>query len=84
MLCLTQPVGEVGERRLVRMTATESESALAAGWAAIGAAALDRDGPVTHRARPQLDLWRVMATVTHGYGHAPTARANVGVSSRTS
>ena len=33
-LRLTQSVGEPGQRRLVRLTVTESESALAAGWAA--------------------------------------------------
>jgi|SRR5579871_1351877 len=83
-LRLTQVGGEPGQRRLVRLTATESESALAAGWAAVDAAVLDRNGPVAHRARPQLELWRVTARVTHGDGHAPTACATLGVSSRTS
>jgi hypothetical protein len=82
-LRLTQVVGELCERRLVRLTATESERALAAGWAAIDAAVLDRDGPVAHLARPQLELGRVTVRVTHGDGHAPTACAKVGVSSRT-
>ena len=83
-LRLTQVVGEPCQCRLVRLTATESERALAAGWAAIDAAVLDRDGPVAHRACPQLELWRVTTRVTHGDGHAPTASASVGASSRTS
>ena len=83
-LRLTQVVDELCERRLIRLTATESEGALAAGRPAIDAAVLDRDGPVAHRARSQLELWRVTARVTHEDGHAPTACATVGVASRTS
>ena len=84
-LRLTQVVGEPGQRRLVRLTATESESALAATWSAIMSRPWTRKGPVAHRARPHLELWSVTAVVTHDdRPHAPTACASVGVSSRTS
>ena len=83
-LRLMQLVREPGQRWLLRLTATESKSALAAGWAAIHAAALDRERPVAHRACAQLELWSVTAIVTHGHGaHAPTASARGGASSRT-
>ena len=99
-LRLTQVVGEPGQRRLVRLTATESESALAATWSAIVprpwsvVGRMERSGPragalgvgpVAHRARPHLELWSVTAVVTYDdRPHAPTACASVGVSSRSS
>jgi hypothetical protein len=83
-LLSAQLMGEPGERRSVRLTVTESEGPLAAGWAAIHAAALDRHGPFAHRAGPQLELRSVTGSVTHGEAiHAATACARVDVSART-
>jgi hypothetical protein len=82
----TQNLGEVSERGPVRLVMTESERALAAVRAAIGAAALHWKGPAAHRTRPQLELTIVTPIVTHGdRAHAPTACACTGarVSSRT-
>jgi hypothetical protein len=76
----TQAGGKVGESRSVRLMAAESVGSLAAGWATIDAAALDRKGTATHWTRPQLELVIVTPIVTRGYrAHAPTARARVAV-----
>jgi hypothetical protein len=80
---LTQPVGEMGGCRSVRLMAAKSERALAAGWSAIDAAALDRKGTAAHWACSPREM-SVTAIVTHGDAvHAPTAAATGGASSRT-
>jgi len=82
----TQCVGEIGECRSVRLPVAESEGSLAAGWATIDAAALDRKGPAAHWTDSNRRLGIVTRIVTRGdRAHAPTACASVGAraSSRT-
>jgi hypothetical protein len=79
----TQPVGEMGGCRSVRLTASESKRALAAGWSAVNAAAVDRKGAVAQRACSPCRVI-VTAIVTHGdAAHAPTAAATRGAPCRT-
>ena len=83
-LLTAQTLHEVDEGRSNRLAAAESESSLAAGWPAIGAAAVERQGPVAHGAGPQFELGSVTVRVTHEHAaHAATACVKVGASSRT-
>ena len=75
----TQCVGEIGECRSVRLPVAESEGSLAAGWATIDAAALDRKGPAAHWTDSNRRLGIVTRIVTRGdRAHAQTACASVG------